>query len=172
MPPNRNFDSKGNFLPGRVGFNLADVSSVAQINSLPDGVKALVWVGQAREPTLSSSRRGGSVGHSSRSHSARLSDLRRRRLDGRRWGKIRPAQRRPDERDPGALGPARSGAGIRFRIQLGIAAKRHGARKLAESAGDIAASQQGGCPVKTIAVDGRYPNWVPRNAAVLGFFCW
>jgi hypothetical protein len=46
MPPNRNFDSKGNFLPGRVGFNLADVSSVAQINSLPDGVKALVWVGQ------------------------------------------------------------------------------------------------------------------------------
>lgn len=44
--PNRNFDSRGRYLPGRVGFNLADVSSIAQVNSLPDGVKALVWVGQ------------------------------------------------------------------------------------------------------------------------------
>jgi len=46
--PNRNFDSRGHYVPGRAGFNLADVSSVAQINSLPDGVKALVWVGQCR----------------------------------------------------------------------------------------------------------------------------
>jgi hypothetical protein len=41
-----NFDSNGNYLPGSIGFNLADVSSVAQLNALPDGVKGLVWVGQ------------------------------------------------------------------------------------------------------------------------------
>jgi hypothetical protein len=41
-----NFDSGGNYLPGSIGFNLADVSSVAQLDSLPDGVKGLVWVGQ------------------------------------------------------------------------------------------------------------------------------
>jgi hypothetical protein len=43
---NGNFDSNGNYLPGTVGFNLADVSNLAQLNSLPDGVKGLVWVGQ------------------------------------------------------------------------------------------------------------------------------
>ncbi len=41
-----NFDSGGNYLPGSIGFNLADVNSVAQLDSLPDGVKGLVWVGQ------------------------------------------------------------------------------------------------------------------------------
>src|SRR5262249_22613942 len=52
--PNRNFDLRGNYLPGRVGFNLADVSSVAQLNSLPNGVKGLVWVGQCKgvDPTF------------------------------------------------------------------------------------------------------------------------
>lgn len=43
---NGNFDLATNFLPGSIGFNLADVSSVAQLHSLPDGVKGLVWVGQ------------------------------------------------------------------------------------------------------------------------------
>jgi len=44
--PNRNFDARGNYLPGKVGFNVADVSTAKQLNSLPNGVKALVWVGQ------------------------------------------------------------------------------------------------------------------------------
>ena len=43
--PNNNFDSSGNYLPGAVGFNLADVSSVGDLASLPSGVKALVWLG-------------------------------------------------------------------------------------------------------------------------------
>jgi hypothetical protein len=43
---NGNFDSNGNYLSGAVGFNLADVNSITQLNSLPDGVKGLVWVGQ------------------------------------------------------------------------------------------------------------------------------
>jgi hypothetical protein len=43
---NGNFDSAGNYMPGSIGFNVADVSSVAQLDSLPDGVKGLVWVGQ------------------------------------------------------------------------------------------------------------------------------
>jgi SAM-dependent methyltransferase len=46
--PNRNFDARGNYLPGKVGFNVADVSAARQINSLPHSVKALVWVGQCR----------------------------------------------------------------------------------------------------------------------------
>ena len=44
--PNGNFDSNGNYLPSVVGFNLADVGTVTQLDSLPDGVKGLVWVGQ------------------------------------------------------------------------------------------------------------------------------
>ncbi len=39
-----NFDSQGNFTPAQAGFNLADVGSVGQLNSLPDGVKGLVWL--------------------------------------------------------------------------------------------------------------------------------
>jgi SAM-dependent methyltransferase len=46
--PNRNFDARGNYLPGKVGFNVADVSTARQLNSLPNSVKALVWVGQCR----------------------------------------------------------------------------------------------------------------------------
>ncbi|HEY7580765.1 MAG TPA: hypothetical protein VH855_24505, partial [Acetobacteraceae bacterium] len=45
--PNADFDSSGNFLPGTDGFNLADVSSVDEVNSLPAGVKGLVWVGDS-----------------------------------------------------------------------------------------------------------------------------
>jgi hypothetical protein len=43
--PNGNFDANGTYLPGAVGFNLADVSDVGTLNSLPAGVLGLVWVG-------------------------------------------------------------------------------------------------------------------------------
>lgn len=43
---NGNFDGSGNYLPGKLGFNLADVSNVGQLDALPDGVKGLVWIGQ------------------------------------------------------------------------------------------------------------------------------
>lgn len=43
---NGNFDAAGSYLPAAAGFNLADVNSPAQVDSLPDGVKGLVWVGQ------------------------------------------------------------------------------------------------------------------------------
>ena len=46
--PNRNFDSRGNYLPGKLGFNLADVSDSRQLDALPDGVQALVWIGQCK----------------------------------------------------------------------------------------------------------------------------
>lgn len=41
-----NIDSQGNFAPASAGFNLADVSSVEELNSLPDGVMGLVWLDQ------------------------------------------------------------------------------------------------------------------------------
>jgi hypothetical protein len=44
--PNGNFDSRGNYLPGKLGFNLADVSNIRELNALPDGVKGLVWIGR------------------------------------------------------------------------------------------------------------------------------
>lgn len=44
--PNGNFDGRGNYLPGKVGFNLADVSNIRQLDALPDGVKGLVWIGR------------------------------------------------------------------------------------------------------------------------------
>ena len=40
-----NFDADGRFAPGSAGFDLADVSSAAQLAALPEGVRALVWVG-------------------------------------------------------------------------------------------------------------------------------
>lgn len=43
---NGNFSKRGTFAPGSLGFNLADVSDVAQLALLPTGVRALVWVGQ------------------------------------------------------------------------------------------------------------------------------
>jgi hypothetical protein len=43
---NGNFDSNGDYLPGKVGFNLADVGSVKDLNSLPPGVKGLAWIGR------------------------------------------------------------------------------------------------------------------------------
>jgi hypothetical protein len=44
--PNGNFDSKGTYLPGQVGFNLADVSTVRELEALPAGVRGLVWIGR------------------------------------------------------------------------------------------------------------------------------
>lgn len=41
-----NIDAQGNFTPGIAGFNLADVSSVEELNALPDGVMGLVWLDQ------------------------------------------------------------------------------------------------------------------------------
>lgn len=45
LAANGNFDANGTYLPGKIGFNLADVSSVAALDSLPPGVKGLAWVG-------------------------------------------------------------------------------------------------------------------------------
>jgi hypothetical protein len=44
--PNGNFGPSGDYLPGGLGFNLADVNSLDQINGLRAGVKGLVWIGQ------------------------------------------------------------------------------------------------------------------------------
>lgn len=43
--PNGNFSGTGAFTPGAAGFNVADVSSTSVEDSLPTGVKGLVWVG-------------------------------------------------------------------------------------------------------------------------------
>ena len=44
--PNNNFSSSGYYAPRAAGFNLADVSSVGEVRSLPSGVRGLVWLGQ------------------------------------------------------------------------------------------------------------------------------
>ena len=43
---NGNFAGDGRYRPREAGFNLADVSSPAQLDHLESGVRALVWVGQ------------------------------------------------------------------------------------------------------------------------------
>lgn len=43
---NGNFDANGAFAPGKVGFNLADVSGEAILDSLPANVKGLAWIGR------------------------------------------------------------------------------------------------------------------------------
>lgn len=48
-----NIDSQGNFAPAKAGFNLADVSSVEELNALPPGVKGLVWLDQGDGVTQS-----------------------------------------------------------------------------------------------------------------------
>ena len=48
-----NLDAAGNFTPAQAGFNLADVSSVGQLNELPAGVKGLVWLDQGEGVTQS-----------------------------------------------------------------------------------------------------------------------
>jgi hypothetical protein len=44
--PNGNFDSSGTYTPATDGFNVADVTDLSTVNSLPSGDKGLVWVGQ------------------------------------------------------------------------------------------------------------------------------
>ena len=44
--PNHNFSNAGVYSPGKSGFNLADVNSIAQLRGLPPGVKGLVWIGK------------------------------------------------------------------------------------------------------------------------------
>ena len=44
--PNGNFSENGRYMPGLVGFNLADVQNLDELITLPRGVKGLVWVGQ------------------------------------------------------------------------------------------------------------------------------
>lgn len=44
--PNHNFDTESHYLPGKIGFNLADIGSVQQLEMLPTGVEGLVWIGQ------------------------------------------------------------------------------------------------------------------------------
>jgi hypothetical protein len=48
-----NIDAQGNFTPAQSGFNLADVSSVSELNALPAGVKGLVWLDQGDGVTQS-----------------------------------------------------------------------------------------------------------------------
>lgn len=45
---NGNFDRNGTFAPARAGFDIADVSSLSELDRLPEGVKGLVWLGQCR----------------------------------------------------------------------------------------------------------------------------
>ena len=40
-----NFDRTGRYTPAEAGFDLADVSTAAQLRGLPNGVRGLVWVG-------------------------------------------------------------------------------------------------------------------------------
>lgn len=49
--PNHNFKPGHRYAPRESGFNLADVSSAAELRVLPPGVKALVWVGQCEGAT-------------------------------------------------------------------------------------------------------------------------
>lgn len=48
-----NINAQGQFTPAQAGFNLADVSSVDQVNALPAGVKGLVWLDQGDGVTQS-----------------------------------------------------------------------------------------------------------------------
>lgn len=46
LAANANFDANGVYTPGQAGFNLADVSDVAMLGSLPAGVMGLAWIGR------------------------------------------------------------------------------------------------------------------------------
>jgi hypothetical protein len=48
---NDNFAPSGQYLPGADGFNLADVHSKSELDSLPAGVRGLVWLGDCRGAT-------------------------------------------------------------------------------------------------------------------------
>lgn len=51
--PNGNISSSGAYLPGALGFNLADISASWVLRYLPTGVKALVWLGDCGGATSS-----------------------------------------------------------------------------------------------------------------------
>jgi hypothetical protein len=53
--PNGNFSSSGQYMPGTTGFNLADVKAYNKsgLDSLPDGVRGLVWLGDCGGATAS-----------------------------------------------------------------------------------------------------------------------
>jgi hypothetical protein len=53
--PNGNFSSSGQYLPGTDGFNLADVKvyEKSELDSLPAGVRGLVWLGACNGATAS-----------------------------------------------------------------------------------------------------------------------
>jgi hypothetical protein len=48
-----NINAQGSFAPAQAGFNLADVSSVDEVNALPSGTKGLVWLDQGDGVTQS-----------------------------------------------------------------------------------------------------------------------
>jgi hypothetical protein len=48
-----NFDAQGNYAPAAAGFNLADVSSVSELNALPAGVQGMVYLDQGDGVTQS-----------------------------------------------------------------------------------------------------------------------
>ncbi len=48
-----NFDARGNYTPAAAGFNLADVSSVSELNALPAGVQGMVYLDQGDGVTQS-----------------------------------------------------------------------------------------------------------------------
>src|SRR5437879_7983864 len=48
-----NVDAQGNFTPAQAGFNLADVSSVDELDALPADVRGLVWLNQGEGVTQS-----------------------------------------------------------------------------------------------------------------------
>jgi hypothetical protein len=53
---NGNLGTDGSYLPGADGFNLADISTVAELDALPAGVRALVWIGSCGGATSTFAR--------------------------------------------------------------------------------------------------------------------
>jgi hypothetical protein len=51
--PDGNYGSYGQYLPGADGFNLADVDSKSQLDSLPTGVRGLMWLADCGGATAS-----------------------------------------------------------------------------------------------------------------------
>lgn len=44
--PNGHYNGAGEYEPAKAGFNIADVSNPATLAALPDGSRALIWIGQ------------------------------------------------------------------------------------------------------------------------------
>ncbi len=58
---NGNFDEAGRFAPGAAGFDIADVASAAQLETLPTGVKGLMWIGLCNGAEAKFVERAGSA---------------------------------------------------------------------------------------------------------------